>query len=42
MEENLAAAFSEVVKDLTSRVSALTAERDQLLISLEEVKSRRK
>ena len=42
MEENLAAAFSEVVKDLSSRVTTLTAERDRLLVSLEEATHRRK
>ena len=42
MEENLAAAFSEVVKDLSNRVTALTAERDRLLVSLEDATHRRR
>ena len=42
MEENLAAAFSEVVKDLSNRVTSLTAERDGLLVKLEGATHRRK
>lgn len=42
MEENLANAFSEVVKDLSTRVASLTLERDRLLVSLEGATSRRK
>jgi len=42
MEEKLAGAFSEVVKDLSNRVTALTAERDRLLVSLESTTHRRK
>ena len=35
MEEQLSAAFGEVIKELTMRVSALTSERDSLLVRLE-------
>lgn len=41
MEENLAAAFSEVVKDLSNRVQSLTLERDRLMVELEAATGRR-
>ena len=41
MEENMANAFSNVIKELQARVSGLTAERNKLLVSLAEAKGRR-
>jgi len=41
MEENLASAFSEVVKDLTTRAQTLSLERDRLLVALEAATGRK-
>ena len=39
MEENLPQAFGSVIADAQGRISKLTAERDRLLISLEEART---